>query len=197
VLMVVELAKALVTAVVRPGDTVVDATVGNGYDTVFLAEQVGPNGMVYGFDIQQEPLDWTRELLVGRGMAERCRLICDGHERMDHYVKNQVRAVMFNLGYLPGKDRHIKTSADTTLMAVKKALELLDVGGIITIAAYPGHLEGRQELDLLLQYFTNQRSTAVLCIKAETINRANNPPVLIAIEKRQRIIVQRSTIAGL
>jgi tRNA1(Val) A37 N6-methylase TrmN6 len=184
-LMVVELAKALITSVVRPGDIVVDATVGNGCDTAFLAELVGPSGMVYGFDIQQKSIDSASELLINRGVEDRVRLIHDGHQRLDHYITTPVKAVMFNLGYLPGGDHRIKTSASTTLAAVKKSIELLETGGMITIAAYPGHDGGRQELEQLLEFLASEKSPSVLCIKAEVINRNNNPPVLIAIEKRQ------------
>ena len=42
------------------GDIVVDGTVGNGNDTVFLAKLVGPTGKVYGFDIQKEAIERTK-----------------------------------------------------------------------------------------------------------------------------------------
>lgn len=52
-------AAAVWAQVVRAGDVVVDATMGNGHDTLALAQLVGPSGTVYGFDIQQEAVDST------------------------------------------------------------------------------------------------------------------------------------------
>lgn len=50
------------------GDTVIDATVGNGNDTVVLAKAVGSMGKVYGFDIQEEAIDKTKEKLLLTGL---------------------------------------------------------------------------------------------------------------------------------
>ena len=41
----------------------VDGTLGNGHDTVFLAKLVGPNGHVYGFDIQEQAIVSTKKRL--------------------------------------------------------------------------------------------------------------------------------------
>ena len=38
--------------VLRPGDMAVDATAGNGADTLALARMVGPDGVVHGIDVQ-------------------------------------------------------------------------------------------------------------------------------------------------
>ena len=40
----------------KEGDYAVDATLGNGHDTCFLAKIVGDNGKVFGFDIQKRQL---------------------------------------------------------------------------------------------------------------------------------------------
>jgi len=50
---VLTMAHRLAAERIQPGDAVIDATVGNGVDTAFLAKAVGPKGVVYGFDIQQ------------------------------------------------------------------------------------------------------------------------------------------------
>ncbi|HQD42466.1 MAG TPA: class I SAM-dependent methyltransferase, partial [Bacillota bacterium] len=93
-LKVVDLVKSIVAGVVSEGDTVVDATVGNGNDTLFLARLVGEKGRVYGFDIQQEAINNTGELLKDLGLQNRVNLICDGHENMDEYVTGDVKAVV-------------------------------------------------------------------------------------------------------
>ena len=45
------LAREILSCAVQSGDTVIDATMGNGHDTAFLCEAVGPLGHVYAFDI--------------------------------------------------------------------------------------------------------------------------------------------------
>ena len=44
------LARDVLERAVQPGDTVIDATMGNGHDTLMLCEAVGPEGRVYAFD---------------------------------------------------------------------------------------------------------------------------------------------------
>ena len=139
------LAREVLERAVQPGDTVVDATMGNGHDTLMLCEAVGPTGRVYAFDIQQDAVKETEKLLQSQGMLERATLINTGHEHMKDYVKGPVNAVVFNLGWLPGGDHSITTRWETTSRAVQAALELLGTGGVLVICAYPGHGEGDRE----------------------------------------------------
>ena len=88
--------------VVQPGDTVIDATLGNGHDTCMLAELVGENGRVIGFDVQPSAVESTRRALLEQGLLDRCELHCTGHQRIAEHVKVPVRAAVFNLGWLPG-----------------------------------------------------------------------------------------------
>ena len=136
------LAREVLERAVRPGDTIVDATMGNGHDTLMLCEAVGPAGRVYAFDIQQDAVKETEKLLKSQGVYERATLINAGHEHMKDYVKEPVNAVVFNLGWLPGGDHSITTRWETTSRAVQAALELLGTGGVLVICAYPGHEEG-------------------------------------------------------
>ena len=46
-------ARSLLAKAIKPGDAVVDATLGNGHDAELLCELVGQNGRVFGFDIQE------------------------------------------------------------------------------------------------------------------------------------------------
>jgi ubiquinone/menaquinone biosynthesis C-methylase UbiE len=91
----------IIKRVVKQGDTVVDATMGNGNDTLLLAGLVGEKGKVYSFDIQEAALKNTEKKLREAGVSDIVELICDGHQNIDNYVPNGIRAVMFNLGYLP------------------------------------------------------------------------------------------------
>lgn len=128
----------------------VDATVGNGRDTLFLARHVGEGGRVYGFDVQQLGLDAARQRLDEAGVGKRVTLLHAGHERLSELLPaeaaGRVRAVMFNLGYLPGADKTIVTSPATTEAALNAALSVLAPGGVVSIVAYPAHPGGAGEL---------------------------------------------------
>lgn len=95
--------------VVQPGDTVVDATLGNGHDTLMLCELVGETGRVIGFDIQPDAVERTRERLADAGMLSRCTLYAEGHEHLSERVITPIRTATFNLGWLPGGDKRITT----------------------------------------------------------------------------------------
>lgn len=133
-----------------PGGLAIDATMGNGHDTLLLARLVGPSGRVIAFDTQPPALVSTRARLDEAG-CENVELICAGHERMAEFVQKPVCAAAFNLGWLPGGAHGHTTRAETTVPAVRAALALLAPGGLISICAYPGHAEGRAELDALIQ----------------------------------------------
>jgi len=140
-----QLSHLLLRQYLRPGDRAVDATCGNGHDTLLLAGLVGPTGRVWGFDIQEEAIHHTRLKLEGAGKADGVELILAGHESMADHVSGQVRAIVFNLGYRPGGDHSIITRPDTTLAALGQALSLLLPSGILAITVYPGHQGGDSE----------------------------------------------------
>jgi len=141
----------LIRDILRPGDIAIDATVGNGHDTVFLAEQTGPSGQVYGFDIQQAAIDSTLEKFRAARTLTCLTLIHASHaemsEKIPAHLHGKIKAIMFNLGYLPGGDKSIITLSDSTLAALTIAARILAVNGIITLLAYPGHPGGGQETD--------------------------------------------------
>ena len=111
--------------VVQPGDTVVDATLGNGHDTLMLCELVGETGRVIAFDIQTDAVEHTRERLADAGMLSRCTLYAEGHEHLSERVTVPIRTATFNLGWLPGGDKRITTHWETTRAAISAALSLL------------------------------------------------------------------------
>lgn len=173
----------IIMKAVGEGDTVIDATAGNGGDTLFLAELAGPSGRVYSFDIQQAAIDKTLGKLTAAGLKDRVSLICDGHQNMDRYAPGNVKAVMFNLGYLPGGDHSIGTRAETTEEALEKAMELLAVNGIITVAVYYGGDSGFEEKDRIMEYIKRIDHRKFSVMKNEFVNQINCPPILVCIEK--------------
>jgi len=147
----VNTAHDLIRDILRPGDIAIDATVGNGHDTLFLAEQVTSSGQVYGFDIQQAAIDSTREKFRQTQLSDCLTLIHASHADMTDKIPadlhGNISAIMFNLGYLPGGDKSVITQTDSTLTALTVAARILAVNGIITLLAYPGHPGGDMETD--------------------------------------------------
>lgn len=141
----VPLSHLLLDSFVRDGHRVVDATCGNGHDTLLLARLVGDGGHVWGFDIQQQALAETGRRLDEAGVSGRVTLLQRGHEELAEHVTGPLQAVLFNLGYLPGGDRSIITRPESTGSALEQALQLLAPGGIILATVYPGHTGGSQE----------------------------------------------------
>lgn len=170
--------------IVAAGDRVVDATAGNGYDSVFLAGLVGKGGCVHVFDIQQAALDATRARLDEHGFLDgRVRLHRCCHAQMGVHVDGPVRAVMFNLGYLPGGDKRIISGTQTTVNALNSAMDLLVAGGILTVVCYPGH-EGGDEESLAVEGLLEARAAEGWDVtKVATLGRMRKPPFLIAALK--------------
>lgn len=183
-----ELAKDIIKKVVQKGDIVVDATVGNGNDTIFLCELVGKSGKVYGFDIQDEAIKSTKEKLESKNMLERTVLIKKGHENMKNFVMDEVTAIMFNLGYLPRFSHNITTKYETTIEAIKQGINILKVNGVMTIVVYPGHKEGFEEKIKLLEFLGEIDQKDLNVLKMEFINQINNPPFVLALEKKSNDI---------
>lgn len=169
--------------IVLDGDIVVDATAGNGHDTAFLAGLVGDDGKVYSFDIQDMAIENTRNRIEKLGLDSRVSLIQDGHQNMDKYVKEAVRAVVFNLGYLPKGDHNIHTEGNTTAEAMEKAMELIVPGGLVILVVYYGGDSGFDEKEFVLDYIKTIDSTRYAVMQTEFVNQPNCPPILICIEK--------------
>ena len=181
-------ARKLLEKTVSPGDIAVDATVGNGHDTVFLAKLVGQAGIVYGFDIQEQAINQTKSRLEEHQLSIQVELFQKGHEHiLSSIPKSQhgfVKGAIFNLGYLPGGDKHIVTTPNTTISAIEQLLEIMAREGIIVLVIYHGHDEGAIEKDALLKYVLQLDQKKAHVLQYQFINQQNNPPFIIAIEKR-------------
>lgn len=181
-------AHELLIKIISPGDIVVDGTAGNGHDTLFLAQTVGENGHVYGFDIQKTAIQRTRERLEKAGYSNQVSLFNDSHHRLNQLLpeQQQVKAAIFNLGYLPSGNKGIVTRAETTCSAVTALQSRLVKGGLIVIVFYPGHPEGKEEASVLLPFFKSLDQKNWQVLKYDMFNQLNDPPFLIAIEKIMR-----------
>lgn len=181
-------ARALLERACSPGDIVVDATLGNGHDTEFLAKLVGPKGHVYGFDIQEQAILNTSKRLEEQLLSQQVTLFQHGHENIKASIPTDfhghVTGAIFNLGYLPGGDKAIVTRPSTTISAIKQLLDILAIEGIIVLVIYHGHPEGAIERDALIQYVKSIDQKKAHVIQYGFINQTNHPPFIIAIEKR-------------
>ncbi len=182
----VEMSHEIIRKAVRQGDTAVDATAGNGHDTLFLASLVGETGRVYSFDIQKKALEASRERVQNNGLSKRVKFIPDGHENMESLIgheKGNISAVVFNLGYLPGGDHFACTRYNTTIEAIEQALQLLQINGVITIVVYHGGDTGFEERDRVLAHIKKLDSRGFTVMKTEFHNQANCPPIFLYIKK--------------
>jgi len=173
----------------RPGDVVVDATLGNGHDTLFLCRQVLPGGHVYGFDVQAAAVENAGRRLLEAGVAASdFSLFQAGHETMPMRLPGEMRerlaAVMFNLGYLPGSDKQCITQTETTMVALKQAVEWVRPGGLVTVAVYPGHEGGAEEAVRIAEWAGTLDARAFEVQHLRPVNRTAAPPECWVIWKR-------------
>lgn len=177
--------KTLLKSTVSNGNHVIDATAGNGHDSLFLAQLVGVDGHVYSFDVQKTAIEAT--LLRLAEWRNNTSVIHAGHETILQHVHSEISAAVFNLGYLPGADHTIITRPETTIQAIEGCLQLLKVGGLIVLVVYHGHDGGGSERDGLLDYVRSLPQSYVHVLKYEFINQQNHPPFVLAIEKMKHL----------
>ena len=178
-------AQTLVSEVLEAGEIAIDATAGNGYDSQFLLSCVGEQGRVMACDVQQDAIDATRQRCCSARQLELHQ--GDHAQLLMQFVNdysNQIGAVMFNLGYLPGGDKSVITAATTTALALQSSMQLLRAGGILSVIAYVGHSGGCDEaivVDEVLTQFVNDYSASEAAWPDQ--NLPQNSPRLYAVTK--------------
>ncbi|ALX48430.1 tRNA (mnm(5)s(2)U34)-methyltransferase [Lentibacillus amyloliquefaciens] len=177
----------LMEEAVKKGDTVIDATCGNGHDTIFLSQLVGEDGHVFGFDIQEQAILNTKARLV-RNKLTNATVINDSHSNFMHHMPvdklTRLGGAIFNLGYLPGSDKSVITHSESTILAIEGIISHLKQNGIVVLVVYHGHEGGEEEREQLMKYvrLLDQKLYHVLCYGF--INQKNDPPFILAIQKR-------------
>jgi len=160
-----------------PKDSIIlDMTVGNGKDTLFLVNNFK---YVYGFDIQEIAINKAKELLKD---YNNYTLICDSHLNFDKYVLSEFSGAIFNLGYLPGGNKEIHTEAEIVLETLKKIFNKISKGGIVVIVFYPGFASGKRESEIVYEFLKNLDQKEFAVVKYEFVNQINNPPWVVAVK---------------
>lgn len=177
-----------IQAHLKTGDIAIDATVGNGNDTLFLAKQVAANGQVFGFDIQAHAISATQEKLNQENKHDNSRLFHSSHDQMMAKIAiefhKKINVIMFNLGYLPGSDKSLITQTESTLSALNQSISLLSTRGLITIIAYPGHSGGESEYSCIKQW-CNQLSPEYYQFELIHCSDKDTAPRLFVVRTKQ------------
>ncbi len=160
----------------------VDATAGNGFDTLFLCSLVKNNGFVYAFDIQENAINRTKRLLENIPYSN-YKFIIDSHEKVLEYIgDNKIDAAIFNLGYLPNSNKEVKTNPETTINAIRNIITRLNKNGRIFICVYIMHDNG-EEARNVLNFVSSLNKKEYNVIQVKLLNKEKFPPELLIIEK--------------
>lgn len=166
------------------GGFAIDATAGNGGDTLLLCETVGKTGRVLALDIQEQAVENTRALLQEKGWSDISQVVQDSHAFLDKYAAPEsADCVVFNFGWLPGGDHNVFTQKDSSLVAIEKGLACLKPGGIMSLCVYYGRNNGYEERDAILDYVRGLDHRKYTVMVVDFANRINDPPIPILIVK--------------
>lgn len=157
-------------------DIAIDGTLGNGHDTDFLASKFN---RVYSFELQEEAC--AKYIEQANLNVE---IINESHHLFRKYVKEDVDCIMYNLGFLPGGNKEITTMHETSLESIKIGLDILKLGGIMTICIYRGHNEGEKEESCILSYLQSLNKSRFGVMIHSYLNRVNKAPILVVVEKK-------------
>lgn len=167
---------------VKEGDICIDATMGNGNDTLLLSRLAGPDGQVLAFDIQEQALQAARQKLLRENAPANYTLFLESHTHMaDHVKPDSVSCIVFNFGYLPGGDHSLATRSETSIQALEQSLTLLKKGGLLSLCIYSGGDSGFEERNALLTWLKKLDSHNYLVIRSDYYNRPNNPPIPVLV----------------
>ncbi|WP_156646112.1 tRNA (mnm(5)s(2)U34)-methyltransferase [Lentibacillus sp. JNUCC-1] len=184
---ILQYAHTLLEESLQPGDTAIDATCGNGHDTLFLCQTVGANGHVYAFDIQEQAITNTAQRLAAAHQTN-ATIIQDSHANFVNHIPvdrlNRIGGAIFNLGYLPGSDKSVVTKGESTILALEGILEHLKPGGTIVLVVYHGHSGGKTEKDALMHYVRSIDQQICNVLYYGFVNQKNNPPFILALHKK-------------
>ncbi len=182
---ILELVPLHLRPLLQAGDSVVDATAGNGHDALWLAAAIAPTGYIHAFDVQADAIKATEQRLSEAGYANMLQTHHCSHAEMAQHVPAGQRAILFNLGYLPGSQHDVTTHADSSLAAISAALELLAPHGRLCVMAYPGHEGGQDEFTAIATFFETLPLSKFTVTCTTCFNGSKRAPVLFSVEKQR------------
>lgn len=152
----IDLAHHFWSLLLEEGDGVIDATCGNGKDSLKLASclQKKKGTALICIDVQEKAIENTKALIqeAAPSFFPFVQFHLGSHEHLFSPNTEKLKLIVYNLGYLPGGDKSFTTQVSSTLASLQKALELLSPGGVISLTCYPGHLEGAKEEKELINF---------------------------------------------
>ncbi len=173
-----------ISAGVTVADTVIDATCGNGYDTVFLSKLVKEKGKVFAFDVQEKAIQASKKELRFSNANENVEFFQTCHSKIKKTIspdyKGKIKCAVFNLGYLPRSDKKIVTSSETSIKAISDCLEFIMPNGLVIVTVYVGHEEGLRESKAIDEYI---KSLDKKLYKLRIIRSEIDEPYILCIIK--------------
>ncbi len=166
---------------------IIDATAGNGHDMAYLLAHKREDAHVYGIDTQEEAIASCAANLRDKGFLEsEYTLFHEGHEHVEALpIPTPYDLCVFNLGYLPKGNHEIMTKSASSIAAISKMMAHLSAEGLITVVAYPGTPEGKEEMEAV-EAFLQQIDQKTFHISTwRPINQVHQPPVLFFIKSRR------------
>jgi hypothetical protein len=188
-----QISKYVWNEIVRSGDTVIDATCGNGHDSLFLAKLAltPTSGSLYCVDIQQQAIQSTKSNVLKElptPLFERTKFYCQCHSTFPSEIeKDSVSLICYNLGYLPsisrqGNVKPMITTAPTTITSLNAALGLIKENGLLSVTAYPGHEGGEKETVEVENFFKSLDPFEWKVHAHFPLNRPKSPRLFLALK---------------
>lgn len=140
----------------------VDATLGNGHDSLFLAFNFKK---IFAFDIQDLAIKRSQKRLIN---AKNVTIINDNFINITNYYRGKIDLVLYNLGFLPGSNKKIISKKEDTLLSITKVLEFAKH---IIVVFYTKH-DDSQEYIFIKNYLDNKK------IKYQLINNLNDEIII-------------------
>lgn len=184
----IQIVHCLLKEVLSDAQIIVDATAGNGHDTLFLAQNASIKAHIYAFDIQKQAIFNAREMILDNEHSLKIPLnniqfINDSHEKIDEYVSDFIDVAIFNLGYLPGGNHEYTTKHDVTMRTLQRFIAKLKINGYLAIVMYPGHEEGLKEYQAIELWTKDLMKKSFTVGWYKIVNHNFNAPTLCWIEK--------------
>ncbi len=185
-LTAITFAHTFLTQHLRAPQLCIDATCGNGHDTLFLAQLMPENGRLIALDIQPEAIAQTEACLSRAGiLPTQYQLHCADHANLAQYAaQGTADAILFNFGWLPGADHAVFSGEDSSLPALDAALRTLKKGGILSAILYSGEGIGHAEKEAILHWMRALPLTEYTVLTCQFANWADTAPLPCFVLKK-------------